>query len=348
MRLKVQPGFRDVAEAAGVSVASVYRVARGKLTVNPGIQRRVREEAARLGIDFSKTGTKKTLPFLLCNRERLHSFHSRILIGAHDFCAVHGWDLLFATYSYPIEANRKELVLPRILRRSDLARAVILAGTNSESFLLALEDNGISSAVVGNNLLGASTQIAKSDPVFSDDIQGAYEITQYLHKLNHRGIWFVGNIRLPWIARCYQGYSQAMNEAGLTPHLSKTDSLNDQEVGYLATKSILRRGEPVTAVFAGNDFTAQGVYMAALAMGLNIPDDLSVVGCNDTYASLLVPPLTTIQEYPEQIGNRLAECIITRLSQPDLASRRIIIPTGLIKRESCRLLRASTELLQKA
>lgn len=335
MPTKVRIGFREVADAAGVSLASVYRVASGRTTVDPEIRKRVKEEAIRLGVDLLKRTKRKTVPFLLCNRERLHSFHSRILIGAHDFCATQGWDLLFATFNYPWDAEWEELLLPRILRRSDIARAVILAGTNSESFLTALAENGISSAVLGNNLLGSSRQVAQSDVVFSDDINGAYEMTRYLQTLNHRDIWFVGNIRLPWFARCYEGYCRAMEEAALSPHLSSFESYNDQEIGYLATKSLLRRGEPVTAIFAGTDPTAQGVYKAALEMGLNIPDDISIVGCNDTYGALLHPPLTTIQEYPEQLGNQLARFLLTRASQPELPPRQITIPTELIKRESC-------------
>jgi LacI family transcriptional regulator, galactose operon repressor len=335
MPRKVRSGFKEVASAAGVSLATVYRVAAGRTTVDPDIRKRVKEEALRLEVELSKRTKPKSMVFLLCNRERLHSFHSRILVGAHDYCATQGWDLLFATFNYPTQANWKELHLPRVLCRSSIARGVILAGTNSQSFLTALAENGISSAVVGNNLVGASGQLLPADVVFSDDTNGAYEMTRYLQTLNHRNIWFVGNIALPWFARCYEGYIRAMDGAGLAPLLSGIDSCIDQEIGYLATKSVLRRGEPVTAVFAGTDPTAQGVFKAALETGLKIPTDLSIAGCNDTYGALLHPPLTTIREYPEQIGNQLARFVLERADQPELPFRQITIPTALVKRESC-------------
>lgn len=348
MPRKSKAGFREIADAAGVSIATVYRIAAGRNTVGPEIRKRVVKEALRLGVDLSRINRKKTVTFLLCNRDRLHSFHSHILIGAHDFCATQGWDLLFGTFRYPVEAKWKEVPLPRILRRSDIASAVILAGTNSDSFVTALAENGIVSVVLGNNLLGSPRQDMHSDVVFSDDINGANEMTRYLQTLNHRNIWFVGNIRLPWFARCYEGYSRAMEEVGLTPRLSSFDSYSDQEIGYLATKSILRRGEKVTAVFAGTDPTAQGVYKAAIEMGFHIPDDLSVVGCNDTYGALLRPSLTTIHEFPEQLGNQLAEFLLTRVSQPELPPRQITIPIELIKRESCQTARTANEVLQRA
>ena len=193
--------------------------------------------------------------------------------------------------------------------------------------------------MVGNNLLGEAHQVANSDIVFSDDINGAYEMTRYLQTLSHRYIWFVGNITLPWFARCYEGYAQAMEEAGLAPRLNSIDSNDDQEICYIATKSILRQGESATEIFAGTDPAAQGVYRAATGMGLKVPDDLSIVRCNNTYGALLQPPLTTIQEYPEQLGNQLAKFILTRISQPELPPRQVTIPPELVKRESCRLAR---------
>ena len=311
------------------------RIVNGSARVGGDFQRRVREAARELRIDIHQTVRSRAIAFVLSNREMLHSFHSKILVGSQSQCASRGWDMLFLCFQYPADLLWKDLHLPVVLRRRDVARAVILAGNNSDNLLTALTDRGCPFAVLGNNLMGGPP--AKGgDVVYSDDVHGAYEITRYLQTLGHTQIWCVGNSRLPWLARCFEGYRRAMKEAGLESREQDVDSVNEQEVGYLGTKSILTRGGAVTAIFAGTDPIAAGVYKAAADCGLRIPENLSVAGCNDTYGELLEPRLTTIREFPEQLGKQLVDLMFTRIEQPDLPPRTITVPTELIKRESCR------------
>jgi DNA-binding LacI/PurR family transcriptional regulator len=326
--------LRQLAQKAGVSLATVSRIVNGSARVGSEFQQRVRAAAQDLGIDLHQAIRSRTIAFVLSNREMLHSFHSKILVGAQNQCASRGWDMLFLCFQYPPDLSWKDLHLPAVLRRRDVARAVILAGTNSENLLTALTDRGCPFAVLGNNLIGHSPERG-GDTIYSDDVQGAYEMTRYLQVLHHARIWYVGNSRLPWLARCLQGYRKAMKKAGLETCEQEIDSRNEQEIGYLGTKSILTRGGAATAILAGTDPIAAGVYKAAADCGLRIPDDLSVVGCNDTYGDLLHPPLTTIREFPEQLGKQLVELALTRIEQPDLAPRSITVPTEVVKRESC-------------
>jgi DNA-binding LacI/PurR family transcriptional regulator len=69
---------------------------------------------------------------------------------------------------------------------------------------------------------------------------------------------------------------------------------------------------------------------------LNVPDDVSVAGCDDTVGEWLYPGLTTIREFPEQLGKQMVELILNRIAKPGLATSQIIVPTELIKRESCK------------
>jgi DNA-binding LacI/PurR family transcriptional regulator len=169
-------------------------------------------------------------------------------------------------------------------------------------------------------------------------------MTRYLISLGHRHICFVGNTRLPWFARCFEGYRRSMEEAGLTPRQSSIDSEDDAEIGYLGTKSLLSTGEPVTAIFAGNDPTAHGVYKALRDSRLKIPEDISVAGCNDTIGAWLHPGLTTIREFPEQLGKQMVELLLNRIAKPGQEPQRVTIPTEFIKRDSCCPPRSSSEL----
>jgi DNA-binding LacI/PurR family transcriptional regulator len=332
---KSKVGLREIASAANVSVATASRVLSGNSRVAPGIQKAVLDAARNFGIDPSQRNKSKTLAFLVSNRPMLHVFHSRILTGAEAHCAAHGWDMVFLSLNYSPHVPWTELHLPKVLQRHDLIRGVILAGTNSTNLLQLLRNKGITFVVFGNNVIGEQQELKNSDVVFADDIQGGEDATRYLIGLGHRHIWFVGNTRLPWFARCYEGYRRAMDEAGLEPRESSTDSEDDTESGYLGTKSLLARDESVTAILAGNDPTAHGVYKALRDRGLSIPDDISVAGCDDTVGTWLYPALTTTREFPEQLGKQLVESVFNRIAKPDQDPQCVTIPTEFIKRDSC-------------
>jgi LacI family transcriptional regulator len=129
-----------------------------------------------------------------------------------------------------------------------------------------------------------------------------------------------------------------MVEAGLSSQTSDINSNDYFELGYLSTKSILNRGEPLTAIVAASDIVAQGVYRALSDCGLQVPQDVSVVGFDDIEAAFMHPPLTTIRVFADEIGRELAEMLLNRITHPDLAPQRNIIPTRLVKRESHRSL----------
>jgi DNA-binding LacI/PurR family transcriptional regulator len=328
-------GLREIAEAAKVSMATVSRVLNGNNRVDPAIQAAVLNAAAKFDLNLLQRNKAKTLAFLLSNRVMLHPFHSRILSGAEACCAVHGWDIVYLSFNYPLNVQRDQLHLPKLLDRRDLIRAAIVAGTNSGSLIELLEHEGVPYVALGNNIFDVPP-MSKGDLVFSDETQGSNDMTRYLISLGHRDIWFVGNTRLPWFARCFRGYGRAMEEAGFAPRNLNVDSEDDAEVGYIATKSIVARREPVTAIFAGNDATAHGVYKALRDSGLTIPDDISVAGCDDTVGEWLYPGLTTIREFPEQLGKQMIELILNRIAKPGLESIQITVPTELVKRESCK------------
>ena len=71
---------------------------------------------------------------------------------------------------------------------------------------------------------------------------------------------------------------------------------------------------------------------------------MSVVGCDDTVGSWLYPALTTIREFPEQLGKQMVELLLSRIASPDQEPQRITVPTELIKRDSCRALQPPEEI----
>ncbi len=326
-----QPTFLEVARLARVSPATVTRVLTGAAGVSKELQVRVHRAAQSLGVDLHKKKRSRIVAFIMSNRDVLHLFQARILHGAELYCSAQGWEMLFLSFRYPLGAGYKEVHLPQILGQRDLLRGVILGGTNSAAMLHSLGKQDIPFAVLGNNVVG-EWQPAHYDVVSSDDGGGAFEVTRDLIQQGHRSIAYIGDLQLPWYAHCAAGYTRAMEDAGLEPRIKEVHAA-DRELGYLGAKSILSEPQ-VTAVFAGNDQVAVGVYRALGEAGVSIPGDISVVGMNDTEAENLYPRLTTVREFPEELGKHLAELVLRRLSDPEAQPQQILLPTQLVRRES--------------
>ena len=333
--------LQDVAHLAKVSTATVSRVANGNRQVETEIQARVLAASRQLGIDLTSGRKTRNIAFVLGNRDMLNEFQSQVLMGAEGYCAQHGWDLQFISFVADLGVLARNLHLPDALTRHDRVGGVILSGTHSASTLTALRERRIPFSVMGNNIVG-SWQPDEHDCVTTDDVRGAAEMTRHLVSQGHQKIHFIGDQRLPWYAHCAQGYLRAMKEAGLRPRFSEIRS-EDRELGYLAAKSLLINGDRPTAIFAGNDQAAAGVYGALQESGIRIPDDISVAGFNDTIGNVLHPALTTAREFPKEQGRHLAEFVLRRIQEPDLSPQQLVIPTELIRRDSVGL-RAAPQL----
>ena len=324
----------DVAREAGVSAATVSRLVRGGTRVNAETRDRILKAAQRLNFNLEARKSSRIIAFLLSNRGVLHPFHSSVLMGAEAYCAEHDYGLLFLPLQYSLTLLKERLSLPEILLRKTVVAGAIVAGTNSQEMLELLTEHEIPWIVLGNNVAGEWPH-DKTRSIFFDDIRGSYELTSYLISLGHLHIGFAGNLSLPWYLRRFQGYSRAMEEAGLAVMSTDLRTLDGEEMGYVGAKLMLQQNPRPTAIFAADDPAGRGVYRAARDQNLNIPEDLSVAGFNDTPdAAALHPPLTTVRVFTEELGRQAGELLFRQIGQPETAAASMVLPTRLIRRES--------------
>jgi LacI family transcriptional regulator len=173
--------------------------------------------------------------------------------------------------------------------------------------------------------------------VGSTNFAGGLAATQHLLDLGHRQIAYLGG---PATAVCNQarmhGYRGAMEAGGAAvPHAYVRTARFSYEHGIAGGAALLELHQPPTAVFAGSDETALGVIEAARTRGLRIPEDLSVVGFDDTpIARLAAPPLTTVRQPLREMG-AVAVRTALRLAAGERAySHHVELATELVVRQS--------------
>jgi DNA-binding LacI/PurR family transcriptional regulator len=230
--------LKQIAEIAGVSLATVSRVARRSGVVSSEVQERVRRAASQLGTSLGRSNRPLAVTFILSNRTKLHYFHSRVLVGVEAYLAEHGCVLQFASLNYSPNLPLQKIQAAHLLDRVDPANGYIVAGTNSRNLLELFAKEKVPFSVLGNNVIGPWTE-ELYDTVWFDDIQGSHELVRFLQSQGHKDIWFVGNRRFPWYERCYRGYSRAMAEKGLEARISEYDAEDERQVGLLVPCNIL-------------------------------------------------------------------------------------------------------------
>src|SRR6266700_1859022 len=136
-----------------------------------------------------------------------------------------------------------------------------------------------------------------------------------------------------WLA----GYSEALERAGIPidPALicEGTYLLGD---GVQQTRFLLDQPDPPTAIFAGNDAQAAGVYQVLYERNIRVPDQMSVIGFDDVmYTAQMSPPLTTIHQPLVEIGKMAANMLLRLIAGQQLESNHVELSTSLVVRESC-------------
>ncbi|MCE5323513.1 LacI family transcriptional regulator [bacterium] len=173
-----------------------------------------------------------------------------------------------------------------------------------------------------------------------NDLEGTCMALDYLCSLGHRSIvGILGDIRPEMEEHSPKvvGFRRAMEKSGLHwRELIGTRSTDQFENGYLLTKELLADPGDVTALFARNDFIALGAMKAIMETGMSIPDDISIVGYNDTIlARCVYPGLTSVHTPIAEAGVIAVEHLIRSMEGNQEEFAGAILPISLAVRDSC-------------
>lgn len=335
--------IRDVARAAGVGVGTISRVLNSSSQVSRETRARVLKAIRRLGFRPNAQARRilkrrsETVCFLLSNRDFLHPFHARILQGVESYASSMKQHVLFAALHYSSRVAPEKIDLPHVLQEHGLIDGIILAGTIYPNILKRIEAIKIPCVALSNNVVGMDGK-QPFDLVGFDDFNATLEATRYLIGQGHKEIAFAGDVSFPWLQRRFAGYRQGMRENKLKPLIVPARGAQGfVEFGQKAAEKILARRPQPSAVVAGNDETAYGMWLSLRRNGARVPDEISLVGFDDREeATLMDPPLTTVRVHKEEIGQTCMKMLLERLHNPQMAYSQRILPTEFVIRGSVR------------
>jgi LacI family transcriptional regulator len=331
-----RPTQRDIADLARVSQATVSLVLNGvpDSSVPLVTQRRVLRVAKKLGYVPNRVAqslrTQRTKTIACIVPDITNPFYPALERGAQISAETHGYDVL--TYNTDGLPAKERKCLDRLLEgRVDGVIGVFFHLTARD--LRPLLDRKI--AVVRIEANPKKVGPWPLDNLFVDNLSGAKAATQYLIERGHRRIAMIAGTGGPESNRV-KGYLQALSEIGLKPRLGRDVDFNE-EGGYRVTKEILATGTRPTAIFAANDLMALGAMTAIREAKLTIPNDIALMGFDDIFAARFVtPPLSTINQFQDQLGQVAAEMVLERLNDlpNDAPGRQREMPFEIVGRQS--------------
>jgi DNA-binding LacI/PurR family transcriptional regulator len=326
-----RPTVKDVADDAGVSLATVSLVLNGKAGVGPDTRQRVQAAIGRLG--YQRRGRRLVIGLLI---ERLSvPAYSDPLVGL----IIHGIELAAGKLGYHVllaSVERGSTTLPAMVTEQQTGGLVVVGGGDiSDDYIRSLVDIGLPLVLVDNYVSGLPVP-----SVLGDNVTGAYLATRHLIDHGHRRIAILeGPRKYKTLTERREGYMRALEEANLPLDqvlMIKPLRLSPRK-GYHETQSLLAlpAEQRPTAIFAISDKTALGAVDALKEAGLNIPDDMALVGFDDISDSEHVSPsLTTVRLPAQAMGEVAVQRLVELLEGPISTPSNTMLHTQLIVRQS--------------
>ncbi|WP_448212761.1 LacI family DNA-binding transcriptional regulator [Colwellia sp. MEBiC06753] len=338
--MKSKPTSFDIAYRAGVSQSTVSRALRNSPLVNEETRLRVQAIAKELNYKVDKNASNlrsqhsSTLALLLfedpTNDDSLiNPFFLTMLGSITKACSDKGYDLLVSFQQMNDDWHAE-------FEDSNKADGIILLGygdfVDYEEKLIQLIEQDTRFVRWGADV--------KTLPIVSvgcDNFHGGYQLTEHVILNGRKDFAFIGDAssHAPEFFDRYLGHSKALADHQLVADKSKqVDAISTEESGYIATKTLLASGVTFDALFGASDLIAIGAMRALQEHGLNVPEDVAVIGFDDIpMASFTFPALTTAKQNTKLAGELLVDSLIKLIHGEEV--KTTLMPTSVIVRKSC-------------
>jgi LacI family transcriptional regulator len=332
-----QATIRDVAALADVSHQTVSRVINGHESVAGTTRERVLAAIKELGYVPSPMArgliSNRTHSLGMVTADLSEAFFARAVAGAEIEARRRNYYLIVGSVEESPDDEEGtgylRLMLERRVEGLILARpGIVMAGEQLERASSA----GIPLVSIG------SVQLPGFTGVDVDNRHGGFEGTAHLIEAGHRAIaTIVGPREWPSARARLEGYRDALRAADVADDPALVEDAADWgvESGHLATKRLLERRTPFTAIFAQSDLIALGAIRRLRSEGLRVPGDVSVIGYDDLpIAAYVDPPLTTVHQPMREVGEFAAGLVLDRIAGVERDAGPYLLPASLVVRQS--------------
>lgn len=326
--------IKDVAKLAKVSVATVSRVINGNVKVSEEKKSRILEVIEETGYvpnraaqDMVLKKTRKVGVFL---PNTFNQFQRQLFSEiAHNLEELGYYSSFFFVN---IDSEGEKACLNK-LKSERVDGVIILQEIELMEFRDYLSQNEIPTVLVTFE----SGDWENASSIHIQDEVAAKVVVNYLIELGHKDIAMLGSRKHSFGVERERGYKKALKEAKLqfNEDLSINIEAYNVAAGSNATKELLKKKIPFSAIFAHTDELALGAIRELLDNGIKVPEDVSVVGIDDIeYSSYTSPSLTTIRQPLEEMGRLTVTILDNHISGKSLSYEKNLLPISLIKRES--------------
>ena len=336
-----RPTIDDVAELAGVSIKTVSRVVNREPNVRESTREKVDKAIAEL--DYRPNASAQNLAshrahliVLVYDDPSAYEVPSsgyiiRMQQGALKACRKAGFELLIHPCNYRNRGVGKEL--QKLIYQVRPAGIIVAAPlSNMPKIVRAVNETGAPCVRISH---GAGN--GKEYSVVTNDREFSAEMTRYLASLGHERIAFIkGNTRHKAVSNRFDGYRDGLDEAGL-PYREQLVAQGDNSIGSgeECAAELLSQSPRPTAIFCANDDMAAGVLRVATRLGIRVPDELSIAGCDDiALTRQLYPSLTTIRQPLGAMAETASLALIDRARGKPREPRLEVVPGTIEIRQS--------------
>ena len=325
----------EVAKAAGVSVATVSRVVNGNYPVKPETRTRVQEAIKELkyvpNIQARELNTRKSKTIGVVVPSLHNMFFAQVIDGIEERVRKDGYSLLLNCAKND-PAQEMECLTAFVSRN---VAGVIVISPNTEGLKTDFYENLVQ--LMPLVFINAYHHVPGACYVANDEAVGTYQALSYLYKLGHRRILFVRGDHSDSYEVKEQVFHRFVQEKELDEHglVVNIGAGNNVETVDRTTEQLqpLLKSLKVTAILCCNDMMAVGCLNACKREGRRVPEDISIIGYDNTSLSRFVEPkLTTMDQNMYQLGANAAEMLASKIEGGP--NKRVVLDNVLIKRES--------------
>jgi LacI family fructose operon transcriptional repressor len=325
--------IKDVANAAGVSTATVSRVLANKPHVRQEVKARVMKVVKALNYRPNRVArslrSRQSSIIGLIVSDIENPFFQQVGRAVEDAAHEQGYSVMLCNNDEDPEKEQRYL---HLIRDENLAGIILSPTRQTADNFSSTSDLNIPMVVIDRRVSNGDV-----DNILIDNVQAAHTITTHLIAHGYRRIGAVFGIGSTTGRERREGFVQALKAHDLQPSTDLVKYANPREDdGFNTTLKMLQLPAPPEAILTSNSLLAAGALRALRESKKSIPEEVAFASFDETtWAKLVIPSLTVIEQPTHEIGRTATELLLKRIKDPTRSHREVILKAKLIARQSC-------------